>query len=149
MNHKFCGQDFEVRIQSWWHSPLMFWCFCMFYFHWIIWFLFRCELDTPSFIDKIIERHFLVWCRFVIKAIHPYGKYSVCCLLLMCDGATRTNLQQLTEFGLWQDPSAKSSILVDFFWWGCLVWIVADAFDYSQPFPNVVNGQKVWWPCLV
>ncbi len=30
---------------------------------------------------------------FVVKAIHPYGKYSIYCFLFMCDGATRTKLQ--------------------------------------------------------
>jgi hypothetical protein len=38
-------------------------------------------------------------------------------------GDVRTYLQWVVEFGLWQDIYSKSSILVDYFLWGCLVQI--------------------------
>jgi hypothetical protein len=95
-----------------------------FLFHWTIWFLFNWGLDTPFFVNKIVEIHSSVLCLFVIKTIHPCGEYLVCCLLLTHYGAIRTNLEQIVEFGLWKYPSLKSQIPFNYFWWGCLVWIV-------------------------
>jgi len=82
------------------------------------------------------------------ETIHPRGEYSIYYFLPTHDGAANINLEQIAKFGLWQDPFLKSKILVNYFWWGCFVWIIVDAFDQSQPFRNAKHGQKVWWPCL-
>jgi hypothetical protein len=69
--------------------------------------------------------------------------------LLTCDGATRTNFEQVVDFGLWQDPFVKSIILVHCFWWGHLVWIATNPFEFQhlsqmQGIDRKYNGH-VWW----
>ncbi len=139
----------KQKLWNWRHFPSMFWCSCIFYFHWTILCFLKWRLDTPSFVDKIVERHSSFWFLFVIKPIHLCGEYSIYCFLPMCNGAIRTNLEWIAKFGLWQDPCIKNLIIVDYFQWRCLVWIVVDAFDCLKPFPNARHGQKIWWSCLV
>jgi len=44
------------------------------------------EDSTPlaSFIDGIAKKHYLIYCLFVIRAIHPCGEYSIYCLKCLC-----------------------------------------------------------------
>jgi hypothetical protein len=94
----------------------------------------------PFFVDKIIEKHYSVCCLFVVRAIHPYGEYLICCFLFTHDGAIKTNFERITDFGLWQGLFVKSPILANYSWWGRLVWIVTNPFDHSQSFPNARHG---------
>jgi hypothetical protein len=42
------------------HFPSMLICFCIFYFHWIVWFFLMWQLDTPSFFNKVTNSDFLI-----------------------------------------------------------------------------------------
>jgi hypothetical protein len=55
--------------------------------------------DSTPFIDGITTKHSLVYCLFVIRAIHPYGEYSIYCLkclhVMVLLGQTLNELQTL------------------------------------------------------
>ncbi len=55
----------------------MFKRYCLFYFHLIVWFFFRRQFDTPSFIDEIIKNDFSIWCLIVIRTFHLCWEYLI------------------------------------------------------------------------
>jgi len=44
-----------------------------------------------------------------------WGVFNLLFQVLTNDGAVRTNLEWIADFGLWQDPFAKSPIFVNYF----------------------------------
>jgi hypothetical protein len=53
----------------------------------------------------------------------------------MCNGDTKTNLQQSVDFKWWQYPFAKNLILANCFWWDVLfelIFIHSNVHNPSQ-----------------
>ncbi len=118
------------------HSNLCFAFYCI--SHFVAFYSF-------SAIVSIVMTIFCV----VIRALILSSKYLVNGFLPAFNGTSKTKLQQVVEFGSWQDTCSKSPILINYFLWGCLVWNVTFASKCLQLFQNVRHGQKKWWPCLV
>ncbi len=68
-NHRFYCQDCERWPWSSWHSPSMFKCSFIFYFHWTVWFFLRWWLNIWWFFDEIINCKFLMFCLIVTRTL--------------------------------------------------------------------------------
>ncbi len=56
------------------------------------------QLDTTSFVNDIVKRHFSICNLFVVKVIHPFGEHSICCFFAYAQCCCKENL--LTRYEL-------------------------------------------------